>query len=478
MLEPLLADNPILVKHVRSRLRRQEVTPVAIMVAVLGIFAVWMGSFSPSREALSFMLVVILQGFLVFVMGTSQVATQVMHARASGMLDFHRISPLPPATIVAGFLLGAPIREYALAACLIPLEMICVVKGDLRPEAMALVLISMGLLAVLYHLIALVYALVTPHVRSSGHMGVMVLLLHMFSAAGPVGYLTLLPACVLALQWSHGGGAGWPFEDPPRHFALALLHQGALIAFLAAGAVRRMRHERTPFCSKTNAILFLLVLGALSIADMEAFKLPGHARPVVAAYVLAAIGVGLAVAVTPDTQAFAVGLRRARKAGGSRPSPWADGSGNLLPLAACCAIVLATVFVAAAWAFPAGLTYPHLVAGAIAAAATVFATGSAAQAFELRFGKRGKGLLALLFFGLWVVPALIAVLAGMAGAERLQAVLLSMSPWIGIGVAFHSDAHSGVPVVVAVATAVITAGALGVMRSQTEAEAARAVLQG
>ena len=70
-----------------------------------------------------------LQAVILAIMGASQVGSAVGAARASGILDFHRVSPLSPAELVLGFFFGAPIREYLLFACTLPFSILCVAMG-------------------------------------------------------------------------------------------------------------------------------------------------------------------------------------------------------------------------------------------------------------------------------------------------------------------------------------------------------------
>ena len=53
-------------------------------------------------------------------------------ARASGILDFHRVSPLTPTELTLGFFFGAPIREYLLFAATLPFSV--ALHGLRRPE--------------------------------------------------------------------------------------------------------------------------------------------------------------------------------------------------------------------------------------------------------------------------------------------------------------------------------------------------------
>ncbi len=63
----------------------------------------------------------ILQTIILVIVGATQVAGSVGGVRESNILDFHRISPLPPLATTLGFFLGAPIREYILFALTLPL---------------------------------------------------------------------------------------------------------------------------------------------------------------------------------------------------------------------------------------------------------------------------------------------------------------------------------------------------------------------
>ena len=48
---------------------------------------------------------------------------------ASGILDFHRVSPMTPTELTLGFFFGAPIREYPLFAATLPFTVLCMAFG-------------------------------------------------------------------------------------------------------------------------------------------------------------------------------------------------------------------------------------------------------------------------------------------------------------------------------------------------------------
>src|SRR5690348_6375028 len=128
--QQLLPDNPILVKHVRSRLRRQQLFPSMAATALLCAMILWIGIAASSvQNGIAFGFLVFFQAGLLFLGGASQVGTSVAGAREAGVLDFHRISPVPPAALALGFLLGGPVREYVLFLCTLPFAIAFVALG-------------------------------------------------------------------------------------------------------------------------------------------------------------------------------------------------------------------------------------------------------------------------------------------------------------------------------------------------------------
>ena len=70
-----------------------------------------------------------IQVVLLVIMGAAQVNASVNGAAHSGILDFHRVSPLTPTELTLGFFFGAPIREYALFAATLPFTVLCMAFG-------------------------------------------------------------------------------------------------------------------------------------------------------------------------------------------------------------------------------------------------------------------------------------------------------------------------------------------------------------
>ena len=103
---------------------RKRTMPGAVALFCLAATLTWLAFASQRADGqgggIVFGLLWCLLALVLVVLGSEQVATSVSVARETGILDFHRISPLPPAKVALGFFLGAPIREACYAALLVP----------------------------------------------------------------------------------------------------------------------------------------------------------------------------------------------------------------------------------------------------------------------------------------------------------------------------------------------------------------------
>ena len=101
--------------------KRPPLAAGVVVVLVLCMCIVWAGYENDAfLNGRAFEWLVMLQGIILIILGGSQVSAAVGGARLSGILDFHRVSPLTPAELTLGFFFGAPIREYLQFACTLP----------------------------------------------------------------------------------------------------------------------------------------------------------------------------------------------------------------------------------------------------------------------------------------------------------------------------------------------------------------------
>ena len=89
-------------------------------------------------------------------------------AKVSGILDFHRVSPLTPAELTLGFFFGAPIREYVLFACTLPFVALFLAFGVPSVHGFIQLSILMVAIAWVFHGLALLNSLIMKGQRVAG----------------------------------------------------------------------------------------------------------------------------------------------------------------------------------------------------------------------------------------------------------------------------------------------------------------------
>ncbi|HWE35374.1 MAG TPA: hypothetical protein VG406_02295 [Isosphaeraceae bacterium] len=470
----LLLDNPVLVKHVRSRLRPAQALPWAVVVLVLCILDAWacFSKDSPMPGGPATMALLGLQVLLLFFAGTAQINASLGGARESGILDFHRVSPLPPATITLGFLLGAPIREYILAGLTLPFVLAAATTIDAFD-------VWRGLREVAA--LEVVIVLTTWIVHSLAVLGCL-------TRKKPRGSIqgTIVTIIVLLMVGPYAGAAFWfgsqwiITESRQLNFfgwlipwlAFALIYELPALGFFFLGASRKMKAERTHLYTKPQALAFLGTLATLAVAGTwhvgrfipEYYGEPIYPEATIAlatVYVLSVAAIMLSVTITPDGGEYVRGVLRAEHAGRRRPSPWSDAGSNRIAVFAMGAIVLlGTLAVvrfvgwpdnpaARTWRFGADgsewTSEPRPVAGLQAelerltsmpiaiGVLTVAAVGLGFQYFLMRARRSGLTLMFLFLFLTWLVPLLVGAIVGVTGGNTGTGLAIAaLSPIFGV----------------------------------------------
>ena len=127
--------------------------------------------------------------------------------------------------------------------------------------------------------------------------------------------------------------------------AFLLLYQAPFLLFFFLTARRKMDSERLHPLSKPQAALAMATLSVLltgAIWNQSQFE----GLAVVLLYVLVILGIMLSALVTPSQAEYVKGLRRARKLGWPRLSPWHDLALNRIVLLVIGSIVLVTATIA------------------------------------------------------------------------------------------------------------------------------------
>jgi hypothetical protein len=429
-------ENPIFVKHLRSRLRKQSLVAAIVVVQALCLCIVWGGyQFGSFESGGAFRWLYILQIIILLVLGGAQAGSAVGGARASGILDFHRVSPLSPAELVLGFVFGAPIREYILFATTLPYAVLCLAFGEPILHEFVQWMILLIVTAWVFHGLALLNGLISkPKTSSRGVIGVVVFLLFVFSnfilSMGRLGLGVDLGARISFYGW-----------DLPW-LAVVVMHESAVLFFIYQACVRRMASERIHVLSKPQATA---AIGALSFFVMGDAWHREAAPPFMLAilYVSVIAAILLILMVTPNQAEFMKGLWRARKLGRRHLSVWHDLSLNRVFLAIACAAVLATATFAWGVVIEVSSTYfgsTDLKGYPMAIATSVLVVayfGLAMQYFNLRFGARAKMYFGLFLFLAWILPLVGGTIVLMASAYARQGtagqIIFSLSPIAGVG---------------------------------------------
>jgi hypothetical protein len=443
MIREMVLGNPVLIKHVRSRLRMQHLLPLIAIVITICICIAWAAAVGGDQQGAAISILVV-QALVLFLVGGATVATAVSNARESGMLDFHRISPQEPAAVTLGFLLGAPIREYILFACTLPFSLLIATEANHSLLGWLAVTADLIVASLLYYAIAILAGLALPKRTSSMTITVLIIaMLHMGWMLQASGCMTIVPTALSAFA---GPGTPFPFRTtvfglPMPAFLVSLLHQVPILVFLLLAAARKMRHELAYPLSKLDAVMFFLVFALLLVADAPSSlgvgrEFNGGAELGIPAfaYGLLLFGALLTVLVTPNAGAFTRGIRHARKLGSAEPSLWSDRAPNFGAVAAFGVIFAGAGVVASAFTphtlWPAAGT---VVAAVIGGCAVLF-WGLAKQSFDLIFRRNSNSYFMLLVFVCWVLPLILGLLIGaMVNDERSASYVLAMSPLSSIG---------------------------------------------
>jgi len=427
-------ENPILVKHLRSRLRKEPLSASIVVVLVLCLCIAW-ASFQitgfPRGSTIG--LLFTLQTIILVIMGSGQVTSSISSARASGILDFHRVSPLTPIELTLGFFFGAPIREYVLFACTLPFSALFLTTGSLSMRGFIQLMIVLFASAWILHGFALLSGLISKVKVNSAISGSGVILL-VFFLGGP-----LIAGGIFSSQLVEQADRLTFYGISLPWLAVVLLYQIAVLFFVFLATRRRMESDRIHPLSKPQAIAALATLAILALGGIWGLD-DFDVLAIGFLYVLVAIAILLLLMVTPNRSEYLKGVWRARKQGRTHLPAWDDLALNRLFLVIACAIVLTSATLA--WNGAGGprsgrqgllsRSFPLAIATAVL---TIAYFGLALQFFLLWIRVRGIIFFSLFLFMTWLVPLLAGAIVAMAspmGTSHQSQVVFSLSPMVGI----------------------------------------------
>jgi hypothetical protein len=289
-------DNPILVKHARSRLRPQAFFSTLAVVLVLCICIIYAGFtlhiFITGGAAGTLLA---LQALLLVIVGAGQVSGSVNGARASGILDFHRVSPLTPTELVLGFFFGAPIREYLLYAATLPALAVCMALGLPSPRGAVQIIIALFATAWTFQGVALLNALMSRAKAPTGNIiGMIVFVIFMVYFG-----IGMVMGGVYSINLVEGENRLSFYGVSLPWLPVVLLYQSPTLLFLFLAARRKMQSARLHPLSKPQAIVAMLICGVLVLGGIwrqDDYDI----KQIVAVYLLAVPAILLITMVTPN----------------------------------------------------------------------------------------------------------------------------------------------------------------------------------
>lgn len=372
-------ENPIFRRYCQSRLRLRGLGVYLLITVLIAGFVVALthsiGVRSHAQAAdaarTGIIPLLVLQGIILFILGTAQVAGGMTAERDEGVIDYQRLIPMSPLSKVFGYVFGLPVRESAMFFATLPFTAWSLWRGNVAWNVWlplyAVVLSS----ALLYHFTGLVTGTVVRNRRwaflvSIGLVFCLYTVVPQMAKFGLVffKYLTITPVFEESLPGILPKSAGslvhavQQLAPTVKFFNLnfseavfTAFSQGGLILTFVIMLCRKWRRAESHLLGKLWAVGFfiwiqILLLGnALPLIDSgNLFPSRGLTRmikvlPNWAPKPMEAVGMSglyglvtlllvfvLAGIITPSSGHQLQGWRRARKQGASSIPPMADAA--------------------------------------------------------------------------------------------------------------------------------------------------------
>jgi len=299
--------NPIFRRYCQSRLRLRALGIGLLLVVLAAGFIVAMSSSigvqnqvkleDTARAALIPLLVI--QGIILFVLGTAQVAGGMTAERDEGVIDYQRLLPMSPLTKVLGYLFGLPVREYVLFAATLPFTAWLLWRGQVTWEVwlpLYTVVFSSGLL---YHFTGLLTGTVARNRRWAflASIGLVFCLYTVIPQMAKFGlvffkYLTVTPVfqeTLPGLLPKEAGAAmkAWQQLAPTVKFfnlnfseaVFTVFSQGGLILTFVVMLCRKWRQAESHLLGKLWATGFFIWIQVLLLGNALPLIEPGTLFP-------------------------------------------------------------------------------------------------------------------------------------------------------------------------------------------------------
>ena len=165
--------NPIFRRYCQSRLRFHGLGVALLIVVLIAGFivalvtSIGVGQKMTPSDAVRMGIIplLVLQGLILFVLGTAQVAGGMTAERDEGVIDYQRLIPMTPLSKVLGYLFGLPVRVYVVFLATLPFTAWSMWRGNVAWNVWLPLYATVFTSTLLYHFTGLVTGTVVRNRR-------------------------------------------------------------------------------------------------------------------------------------------------------------------------------------------------------------------------------------------------------------------------------------------------------------------------
>jgi len=300
-------ENPIFLRYCQSRLRVPAVGLALLITVIIAGFIMAMGNSiaihshmaaaDAARSAIIPLLIV--QGLILFVLGTAQVAGGMTAERDEGVIDYQRLIPMSPLSKVVGYLFGLPVREYVMFLATLPFTAWSMWRGEVAWNVWLPLYLIVITSTLLYHFTGLLTGTVARNRRwafllSIGLVFALYTVIPQMARFGLVffKYLTITPVFNESLPGILPASAGAIVKAGERlmptvkffdldfsEAVFTVFSQGGLILTFIVMLCRKWRRAEAHLLGKTWAAGFFVWIQVLLLGNALPLIEPGNLFP-------------------------------------------------------------------------------------------------------------------------------------------------------------------------------------------------------
>lgn len=300
-------QNPIFARYCRSRLRMRGLGISLLITVLLAGFIVALASSSGVRSQMTpadaarmaIIPLLVIQGIILFILGTAQVAGGMTAERDEGVIDYQRLIPMSPLSKVLGYLFGLPVREYVMFLATVPFTTWSLWRGQVAWEVWLPLYGVVFTSALLYHFTGLLTGTVARNRRWAflASIGLVFCLYTVVPQMAKFGlvffkYLTITPVFEESLPGLLPASAGAVIKVTQRlaptvkffnldfsEAVFTVFSQGGLILTFVVMLCRKWRRTESHLLGKLWASGFFVWIHILLLGNALPLIEPGNLFP-------------------------------------------------------------------------------------------------------------------------------------------------------------------------------------------------------